>query len=201
MASGRTGILGGTFNPIHNGHLFLADAFYQTLSLARVLIIPTGVPPHKEAADLASGAHRLEMCRLAVENRPYCQVSGMELSRRGKSYTVETLRALRGLSPQAPLYFITGADMFLTLDHWYQAGEILQLAHICAAPRDAVSAKQLEEQAKKLEQLGGRVHLLKEYPPAISSTEIRERIRQGKSVKGLVPKAVEEYIKEKQIYR
>ena len=85
MGAERIAVLGGTFNPIHNAHLFLADAFYRALELNRVLVIPTGVPPHKAAPDLASGRDRLEMCRLAVQDRPYCQVSDMELAREGKA--------------------------------------------------------------------------------------------------------------------
>lgn len=201
MGAERIAVLGGTFNPIHNAHLFLADAFYHALQLSRVLVIPTGVPPHKAAPDLASGRDRLEMCRLAVQDRPYCQVSDMELAREGKSYTVETLRTLHGEYPEAGFYFIMGADMFLTLDHWYRAEEILALATVCAAPRDEVSAARLNQHAKKLESMGGSACILKEYPPDISSTQVRTLLRQGKSVKGLVPEAVEEYIKNKQIYR
>lgn len=201
MGGERIAVLGGTFNPIHNAHLFLADAFYRVLHLDKVLVIPTGVPPHKAAPDLASGNHRLELCRLAVQDRPYCQVSDMELAREGKSYTVETLRALHGEYPGATLYFITGADMFLTLDRWYRAEEILSLATVCAAPRDEVSAAKLGQYAKKLEAMGGSVCILGEFPPDISSTQVRALLQAGKSVKGLVPQAVEEYIKNKQIYR
>ncbi len=201
MEGQRIAVLGGTFNPIHNGHLYLATAFLQRLCLNQVLLIPTGIPPHKEAADLATGEQRLRMCLLAAAGNPALGVRDLELRREGKSYTVDTLRQLRQEFPGAALYLITGADMFLTLDRWVAFREILSLATVCAAPRDAVSATELRRFARVLEQAGGNALVLDEFPPAISSTMVRQMVKAGKSIEGLVPKAVEEYIRSNNLYR
>ena len=131
----RTGIYGGTFNPIHLAHVHLVRAFIEQLSLNRVLLIPTGQPPHKAAAALACNADRLAMCRLAAAEISECpvEVSDIEMRRAGKSYTADTLTALRGQYPQDDFYLLMGEDMFLTVERWYEPEKIFREATVPAA--------------------------------------------------------------------
>ena len=145
----RIAIFGGTFNPIHNGHLHIAQQFQKQLCAQRVLFIPTFVPPHKRAPDLAPAEDRLEMCRLACEGTPF-EVSDLEIRRGGPSYTAETLLALKREYPDAELCFLTGEDMFLTLETWYKPDVIYSLATICAAPRSTDGVKNLRDMEPKL---------------------------------------------------
>lgn len=195
----KLAIFGGTFNPVHNGHLHLVQGFRERLGLDRVLLIPSRVPPHKAAADLADAKDRLEMCRLAAQ--PYgLEVSDLELLREGPSYTVDTLRQLHQTNSDAELYLLMGADMFLTLEHWYQSEELFRLARMCAVPRDENGRSELLAYAKHLESLGVKTHVEELSLLPISSTLVRERIGQGLPITGLVPKAVEEYITEHHLY-
>ena len=133
----KTGIYGGTFNPIHNGHLHIVEEFRRGLGLDRVLLIPTRVPPHKAAPDLASAQDRCAMCRLAIQEKPWLELSDIEMRREGKSYTAETLEELSALYPQDQFYLLMGEDMFLTLDRWYRPETIFSLASVCTTPRSA----------------------------------------------------------------
>lgn len=196
----RIAMLGGTFNPIHNGHLFLAKKFYELLKLDRVLLMPTRIPPHKQPKNLATGEQRMAMCRLAARSYGFIQACDMELKRRGKSYTADTLRELEGLYPQAKLYLITGADMFLTLQGWWKYPEIIAKAVICAAPRNDSDAAALHRHAEKIRRDGGQTVILEQRPPDISSTEIRRRSAAGESLEGLLPPAVAGYIREQRLY-
>ena len=133
----KTGIYGGTFNPIHNGHLHIVEEFRRGLGLDRVLLIPTRVPPHKAAPDLASAGERFAMCRLAAQGKPWLELSDIEMRREGKSYTAETLEELSALYPQDQFYLLMGEDMFLTLGRWYRPETIFSLASVCTTPRSA----------------------------------------------------------------
>lgn len=195
----KLGILGGTFNPIHEGHLHVAREFAKLLQLDQVLLIPTHVPPHKRVQQLACGRYRLKMCKLSVEDDPLLKVSSIEIRRRGKSYTVDTLNILCEKFPQAEIFLLMGEDMFLTLDSWYRAQEIIKLAAIGVAPRGGKGEK-IKEQKKKLEVQGAKIQICPIDFLPISSTEIRRRICMGESIKGLVPSKVEGYIKRKKLY-
>ena len=193
-------IFGGTFNPIHNGHIHLAKCFADILQADRVILIPTNVPPHKRAPDLADAEDRLNMCRLAAEaDKRFC-VSDIEIARGGQSYTSETLTELHRQYPDAELYLITGEDMFFLLEEWHDPQVIYQLAMICAAPRSPKGTGALLEYAKKIERNGAKTRIedIPYYP--ISSTMIREAVKAGKSISSLVPAAVERYIREKKLY-
>lgn len=195
----KLAMYGGTFNPIHNGHLHLAREFCRRLQLDRVLLIPTRVPPHKTVPDLASAADRFEMCRLAAA--PYgLEVSDLELCREGPSYTADTLRELHTLHPNAELYLITGADMFLTLEQWHDSAALLRLAHLCAAPRDESGRHELFAYAERLRRLGAQTYVENIPLLPVSSTLIRRRVRQGLSIADLVPPAVEQYIIRHHLY-
>lgn len=196
----RYGIFGGTFNPVHEGHLHIARAFRKAMGLDTVLWIPTKVPPHKEAEELALPEQRLEMCRLACRGEEGFQVSGLEIRRGGKSYTADTLEELHRMYPGDTFCLLMGEDMFLTLLNWYKPETILRLAEICAAPRSVGHEARLEECARALREKGAVVFLERIPYLPISSTEIRKAVREGKSIRGKVPAAVEEYIRSYGLY-
>jgi nicotinate-nucleotide adenylyltransferase len=194
----KIAILGGTFNPIHNGHLHLAGCFAKLLGVQKVLLIPTYLPPHKSAPDLAPARHRLAMCRAASGG--IFEASDIEIRRRGPSYTSDTLRELKALYPDAELYLITGEDMFLTLTQWHEPETIFSLATVCAAPRSAAGLGRLLKYAQDLRRMGARTRVENiEYLP-VSSTMVRRAVREGKSIARLVPVAVERYIREHHLY-
>jgi nicotinate-nucleotide adenylyltransferase len=194
----KIAILGGTFNPIHNGHLHLAGCFAKLLGVQKVLLIPTYLPPHKSAPDLAPARHRLAMCRAAAGG--IFEASDIEIRRRGPSYTSDTLRELKALYPDAELYLITGEDMFLTLTQWHEPETIFSLATVCAAPRSAAGLGRLLKYAQDLRRMGARTRVENiEYLP-VSSTMVRRAVREGKSIARLVPVAVERYIREHHLY-
>ncbi len=196
----RIALFGGTFDPIHNGHILLAREVAAQLGLDRVLIMPTFVPPHKIKAEMASAVDRLEMCRLACEPYAELAVSDMEINRRGASFTVLTLEQMHRSYPDAELFLFVGADMFLTLASWHRFADIAKLATICAVPRDDVSAADMSTYAAMLEEQGARCIVVDVKTPRISSTEIRTALREGRSLDGLVPSAVAAYILEHQVY-
>lgn len=195
-------MFGGTFNPIHNGHIELALSFARSLKLDKVLLIPTHTPPHKQFQEEVTAQQRWEMCALAAEDHPELEASDLEISRPGASYTVDTLRELQKAYPQATLYLITGADMFLTVQQWRAAQQIFRLAVICGVPRDQKNIGALREHAGFLQtSYHARTQLLDMPLLPISSTEIRNRIQKGDSIQGLVPENVEQYIREHRLYQ
>ncbi len=197
----RTALLGSSFNPPHNGHLMLAAGCADFLGAGRVLLIPAASPPHKSAAEYAPAADRLAMCRLAARCDPRFEASDIELRRGGVSYTVDTLEALRRESPQEELFFLMGADMFLSFHTWKDTERILELCRICAVPRGAADEAAMLGYARQKNIPKDRF-LIKNLPLVnISSSQIRQNIKSGLSVAGLVPEAVNQYILEKGLYR
>ena len=198
----RTGVYGGTFNPVHLGHVKLAEAYRQALELDRLLVIPDCQPPHKQAEDLATGPQRLEMCRLAFAGDPMAQVSDLELRRGSRSYTVDTLEQLRAQSPEDTFYLIMGGDMFLTVAQWHDARRIFQLAVLCAGSREPGERERLRRHGDFLrERYGAESQIIPFSPLAISSTQIRERVRRGEPIDDLVPAGVSQYIQTHRLYR
>lgn len=198
----KTGIYGGTFNPIHKGHLHIVEAFRKGLGLDRVLLIPTRVPPHKAAPDLASPQDRFAMCQLAIQGQPWLELSDMEMRREGKSYTAETLEELSALYPQDQFYLLMGEDMFLTLGRWYRPETIFSLASVCTAPRSVHGMDALREKA--LEYTGTfHARCFLDHIPylPISSTQVRQAVARGEDVASLVPEAVARYIRERGLYQ
>ncbi len=196
----RLGIYGGTFNPIHIGHVHLIKGFIQNLALDKVLIIPTGMPPHKEANQLATAEQRIAMCELAVQGIPQAEISRIETNRSGKSYTVQTLTLLKKQYPTAELFLLMGEDMFLTVEKWFQAKSVFSLCTIAAAPRSH-AVKQILAHKIFLEQKFGAAVTVEQIPyQEVSSTQVRVRAAAGESLDGLVPPLVAAYIKEQQIY-
>lgn len=198
----KIGVFGGTFNPIHNGHVHLARGYLRALGLDEVLFIPTNVPPHKEAGDVLPPAHRLAMCRLAVQGQPGLAVSDIEIRRAGKSYTVDTLRALAQEYPGDTLYFLMGADMFLTVNEWNGFDEIARLAVLCTASRHEGEWPGLQAHARLLErQYGARCHIEAIPVLDVSSTQVREALARGEDARGLVPPPVADYIAQNGLYK
>ena len=198
----KTGIYGGTFNPIHNGHLHIVEEFRRGLGLDRVLLIPTRVPPHKAAPDLASAGERFAMCRLAAQGKPWLELSDIEMKRAGKSYTADTLAELSALYPRDQFYLLMGEDMFLTLGRWYRPETIFSLASVCTTPRSPDGLDALRQKA--LEYTGQfQARCFLEHIPylPISSTQVRQAVARGEDVSGLVPQAVAAYMKERGLYR
>lgn len=198
------GIYGGTFNPIHNGHVHLVQAFSKALALDKVLLIPTFSPPHKQPGALAGAQQRLEMCALAAQTIAgvSVQVSDIEIHRAGKSYTADTVRELRAQYPLDRLYLLMGEDMFLTLQDWWQPEVLFQNCVVCAAPRSHTHAEKLQLHAQWLmERYGAQVALVQIPYLPLSSTDIRKKLREGGDVSALVPPGVAAYIRENKLYQ
>lgn len=197
----RVGIYGGTFSPIHNGHITAAKAFFEQMKLDKLIIIPTLIPPHK-SIDLSDNPyHRLRMCELAFGDLAYVQVSDIELKRTGPSYTVDTLRLLT--KENRKLFLLCGTDMMLTFDKWKDFEEIFRLCCPIYMRRENDSENDQLIIAKNNEyysKYGVAFRKIVADPIVISSTQIRESIRNGKDVSEYLPSNVYEYIKENNIY-
>lgn len=201
MTGKGLGILGGTFDPIHIGHLRIAEAVYERIALEQIIFIPAFVPPHKVGQDYAPAEQRYAMTELAVKPYPHFTVSDMELRRSGVSYTIDTLRELRQIYPDKELYFIIGADSVAQLHTWNSINEMLQLATFVAAGRPGYEGV-MEEVVHHLGVAAAeRIMLLHTPEYDISSTEIRTRLHEGASLAGLVPRAVEQYINAHNLYQ
>lgn len=201
VSSKGLGILGGTFDPIHLGHLQMAEAVHESMQLEQIIFIPAYVAPHKVGLDFAPATDRFAMTKLAVEHYDNFSVSDIELCRSGVSYTIDTLRELHCLYPDKKLYFIIGADSVVQLHTWNNIEEMMQLATFVGAGRPGYEGV-MEEVVKHLgEQAREHILLLDTPEYDISSTEIRTRIHQGKNLTGLVPEVVEQYIYKHGLYQ
>ncbi len=201
----RLGVLGGTFNPPHLGHLALARHAARELALERVLLIPARLPPHKTPAEDPGAPRRLEMCRLLAAGEEGIEVNALELARDGPSYTVDTLRALHAAHPHTSLTFILGADIARTLPAWREPRQLLELAELAVALRDASTADEvLAELAPLLREStggNGRVRFLSMPPLDVSSSLVRDRVQRGTSIAELVGPAVAAYVDAHRLYR
>ncbi len=196
----RIGIMGGTFDPIHYGHLVTAEAARERFGLKKVIFVPSGQPPHKKPEAVSPFWHRYLMVVLATYSNPYFEVSAVEYERGGPSYTVDTVREFRRLyGPDAELFFVTGADAILEILTWKAPEELLSLCRFIAATRPGYDLRQLHQVLGEF--YLGAVSLLEIPMLSISSSEIRERVRRGFSIKYLVPEPVEAYIYQKGLYR
>ncbi len=197
----RIGIFGGTFSPVHNGHISAAKSFMEQMWLDILFVIPTGDSPHKEMSGGATSADRLNMCSLAFSGIEGVIVSDMEISRGGKSYTVDTLREL--YNPENRLFLLCGTDMMLTLDKWYQADEIFKLCYPVYMRREndeIITNLIIQKNAEYKEKYGRIATRITGDAVVVSSSEVREKIKRGEDISALVPEAVERYIKEKGLY-
>lgn len=187
----RIGILGGTFDPTHNGHIYLAKKVCQKLRLDKVIFIPTYLPPHKKGVKVTPARHRFNMLRLAIHGDKKFKISDMEIRRRGRSYSVETLRRLRKkYGARAELFFITGSDSLKELGKWKRLEEILKLCKFVVAERPGFNAGKIQKE----------FIFLKINAKDISATNIRNRAKIGKALTGAVFKKVENYIRRNKLY-
>ncbi len=214
----RIGLLGGTFNPVHGGHLRAAEAVRSRFGLDRVLFIPSYIPPHKQTADMASPEDRFAMVELAVGAHPGLVPSPLEIEAQERSYSIITLNKVKSIYPAARIFFILGVDAFLEIETWKSYREVLEQCRFIVISRpgfDLFAARsalppEYKESFCELPDAGGidesilerfRVFLLKIAALDISSTEIRDRVKRGQSIHGLVPESVEEYIHRKNLYQ
>lgn len=198
----KLGVIGGTFDPVHNGHLIIAQEAGWQLGLERVLFVPTGDPPHKQAQVITPARHRLAMVRLATEDNPLFEVSPIEIERAGLSYTADTLAALHAqYGPTTELYFIIGADAAAELLNWYRPEQVLQLARLILAERPGYQLPLAKLQAGlPTLNLAERILTLDVPMVEIASHELRGRLAQGAPIRYLLPDKVAHYIKQEQLY-
>lgn len=198
----KIGIMGGTFNPIHIGHLIMAENAYETFGLDQVYLMPNNIPPHKEIWPAIPKKHRLLMTELAISQNPHLELLRTEIDKNSVSYTWQTLKQLKEANPDHDYYFILGADSLFQFDTWKRPEKICSLCTILAATRHHMRTKEMEEQ---IEYLNSRYHgkiLLMDNPTLdISSQEIREKVGRGQSIKYFVPECVEDYIYENHLYQ
>ena len=197
----KLGVLGGTFDPLHVGHLILAEEARLALKLEQVLFVPAGAPWRKAGQELSPREDRLTMVQLAVGDSPYFAVSILEIEREGPSYTAETLAALREQLPDdSELFFILGQDSLADLPNWSEPQRIISLARLAVAARTDWEAAKADALEKEVPGISQRLVWLDKPRSDISSTGVRDRVRQGLSIRDWVPAAVEEYIRQHKLY-
>ncbi len=195
----RIGILGGTFNPPHLGHLVCAQEAYRELALDRVIMIPAAIPPHKPVEQEPGAQHRLELCRFAVADDERFEVSDIELRRDGPSYTVDTLQELTSSAPNTEHFLIVGGDIAAGLPRWKEPERVLELATLAIAKRRGTAQGAVRTALDSLPG-GERARFFQMPRIGVSSTMIRRRVRAGQPIRYLVPDRVSEYIKQEGLY-
>ena len=193
----RLGVMGGTFDPIHYGHLVTAEEALVQLALNEVIFVPTGQPWMKEGRDVSPAEDRYLMTVIATASNPRFSVSRIEIDRGGPTYTVDTLRALAAENPDAELYFITGADAMLEIFEWKDPDEVLSQAHFIMATRPGYDLALLDATESTHH---SNVTVMNIPALAISSTDIRERVREGRPIRYLVPEGVKSFIEKAGLY-
>ncbi len=197
----RIGVMGGTFDPIHYGHLVVAEEVWYRLRLDRVVFVPAAQPPHKLGRVVTPAVHRLEMVKLAVQGNPHFDVSSIEVDRPGPSYTVDTLAQLRAqMAADDEIWLILGMDSLAELPTWRQPERILTLARLAVVPRPGYVAS-IHELEKILPGIAKRTSLIPAPELAISAENLRARVAEGYPIKYQLPEAVEEYIHRVGLYR
>lgn len=196
----KTGILGGTLNPIHVGHLIIAQAAKEQLQLDKVLFMPTGCPPHKNTDIIADKRHRSTMIKMAIESNPDFAFSDVELKRDGIIYTVDTLKILKEQNPKEQFFFIMGADSLLAIESWKKPEDIFRLCTVVVADRDEQEGKLLDMISYLQNKYQGEIVFVKAPLVDISSSDIRDKVRMNCSIKYLVDDKVEKYIYENKLY-
>lgn len=198
----KIGIMGGTFNPIHAGHLMLAQWAMEDAGLDQILFIPAGYPYMKDKRQVLDGKDRLKMVELAIEGNPCFAASGMEIVREGYTYTCDTLEQLQTENNDAFLYFIMGADCLYTIEKWKDPERIFQACSVIAAARNGSPLDDMEKKCLELkERYGARIRLLQFPAMELSSTNIRERVVNQQSIRYMVPEKVRSYILENHLYQ
>lgn len=198
----KIGIMGGTFNPIHIGHLIIAEQAWEQFELDKVLFMPASQPPHKMGEAIEEDINRVAMVRLAIHNNPHFELSLFEVNRQGVSYTAETLRQLTKQYPNTEFCFIMGGDSIVDIETWREPKTVMELGHLLACTRNDVDDTRLTKEIKYLkDKYHEEIRKLMIPQIDISSTMIRERIQNDLSIKYMVPDSVLSYIKEHGLYQ
>jgi len=187
----KIGILGGTFNPIHIGHLILAEEAREKLKLDKVIFVPTYLPPHKDNSGIAEAGDRFKMLKLAIKGNKYFLASDIEIKRDGKSYTIDTIRELKKIYPKDDLCFITGSDLLKYLNDWKDLPEILKMVKFVVATRPGYL----------LEKIPSYISTVAIRAVDVSAFEVRQAVKEGRSFRYLVPEAVNDYIVKHRLYK
>jgi nicotinate-nucleotide adenylyltransferase len=196
------GVLGGTFDPIHSGHLIMAEEARLKLGLARVIFVPAGQQWLKTGMNVAPAAHRVEMAKLAIATNPNFEISTVDIDRPGPSYSVETIAIMQQqMGAEAKIFFLVGWDSLAELPQWREPDRLIQLCKLVAITRPGFSRPDLKVMESSVPGVTQSVVWLDIPPVDISSTDIRNRVAQGLSIRGLVTEGVESYIKEHKLYR
>jgi len=218
MERTRTGLLGGTFNPVHRGHIRAAEEVRQRFGLSRILFIPSYIPPHKQTVDIASPEDRFAMVNLALRSHRGMEASPVEIEAREKSYSIITLNKLKAAQADASMFFIVGVDAFLEIMTWKSYRDVLEQCRFIVTSRPGFDLAKAREalpaeyagmigECSRTGPVGEdilarfRIYLLPIKALDISSTEIRRRVRAGESIRGMVPRPVEEYIRSHVLYQ
>ncbi len=198
----KIGIMGGTFDPIHYGHLVTAEAARVEFGLDKVVFVPSGLPPHKKSRNLAGKGHRYKMTLLATKSNKYFSVSSEEIDRQGYSYTIDTIKSFdEKYRRKAKFFFITGADAISEILTWKDVDSLFKICEFVAATRPGFNQNDLFSDIEYLrEKYNSKIHFIEVPSLAISSSDIRKRVENGLSIKYLLPESVEEYIYENRLY-
>ena len=198
----RVGVLGGTFDPVHNGHLIIAEEAQAKLGLAKVIFIPAGRPYFKDGENVSEMGWRLAMLELAVNGNPSFEIDTLELEREGATYTIDTMEELRKrMGEDVELFFIIGIDALSELGRWKEPRRLASICQFATMRRPGFTELDLESIEREVPGVSGRVHVLDNVQVDISSSDIRSRVEEGRSIRYLVPPAVAEYIEEQGLYR
>ena len=198
----RVGVLGGTFDPVHNGHLIIAEEAQAKLGLSKVIFIPAGRPYFKDGENVSDMERRLEMLELAINGNPSFEIDTMELEREGATYTIDTMEELRTrMGKDVELFFIIGIDALSELRRWREPERLVSICHFATMRRPGFTELDLEAMEGEVSGVSERVHVLDNVQVDISSSDIRERVELGQSIRYLVPPAVRGYIEEQGLYR
>ena len=195
------GVLGGTFDPIHLGHLIVAEEARVQLNLAEILFVPAGLPWLRMDSPILAAEHRVQMVRLAIGDKPYFKLSTTEIERAGPSYTVDTIAELEGqFGVEGELFFILGWDSLAELPKWREPSRLIKMCYLVAVPRVGYSVPDLKSMEAVIPGLANRVILLDTPKVDITASVIRNRVAQGLSIGHLVPEPVDRYIREQRLY-
>ena len=200
----RIGIMGGTFNPIHNGHIKLADTAYKELSLDKIWFMPSKIPPHKDNSTIVDEQHRVNMINLAISDYNYFELSELELKREGTTYTSQTLEYLKNNCPNDAFFFIVGADSIFNIESWNRPSVLFKLAHFIVTCRDNIDYKQLEEQCRYLQmKYDAKINIIHMEKMDISSSYIRQMYCNKNKLDDFnyyIDKRVNDYIISERLY-
>lgn len=198
----KIGVLGGTFDPIHFGHLIIAEEIKDRYNLDKIIFIPCGMPSHKDTSKVSDTFHRMNMVQIAIDTNIHFEVSDIEIRRKGYTYTIDTVLQLKHMYPKSDIFHIIGADIVSDLSSWKKCDELFANCEFIVTIRNGFTENRLKDQIKVLENLyNAKINLANVRLIDISSTEIRKNVKSNMSIKYLLPEAVEKYIFVNNLYR